>query len=86
MQPAIGTHLPRKIPVDMHIGNGDPRYQDVVNDYDRFVAEGWGDGQTIFYTIFVGGIPIPQRTCSKPGATLADRGDSLTPVAHTPHV
>jgi len=49
------AHLPRKIPVDMHIGNGDPRYQDVVNDYDRFVAEGWGDGQTIFYTIFVGG-------------------------------
>jgi hypothetical protein len=49
------TALPRQIPVDMHIGNGDPTYPYLSNDYDRFVAQGWGDGQTIFYTIFVGG-------------------------------
>ena len=47
--------LPRKIPVDMHIGNGDPGYQAVINDYDRFAAQGWIDGQTLFYSIFVGG-------------------------------
>jgi predicted esterase len=47
--------LPRRIPVDLHIGNGDPGYAEVIDDYDRFAAEGWSDGQTLFYTIFVGG-------------------------------
>ncbi len=49
------ANLPRKIPVDLHIGNGDPGYQDVVDDYNRFAAQGWTDEQTLFYTIFVGG-------------------------------
>jgi len=70
----------------MHIGNGDPRYQDVVNDYESLRRRSWGDGQTIFYTIFVGGHTYSTTDLQQAWATFADRRDSLTPVAHTPHV
>ncbi len=51
---ALAT-LPRKIPVDIHIGTGDPNYPYAQSDHTRFLAQGWGDGQTIFYTTFNGG-------------------------------
>jgi poly(3-hydroxybutyrate) depolymerase len=48
------TNLPRKIPVDIHIGNTDPNYTQAAADHNLFVAEGWSDGQTIHYTEFDG--------------------------------
>jgi poly(3-hydroxybutyrate) depolymerase len=47
--------LPRKVPVDLHIGNNDPNVSYVQSDYARFLAQGWTDGASVFYNIFVGG-------------------------------
>jgi len=49
--------LPRKIPLDIHIGTSDPNYlcPYAQCDHNRFLAKGWSDGQTIFYTPFSGG-------------------------------
>lgn len=47
--------LSRKIPVDIHIGNADPNYSYAASDDTRFKNEGWIDGQTLFFTVFVGG-------------------------------
>lgn len=47
--------LPRRIPVDIHIGNSDPNYAAAKSDRDRFVASGWVKHATLFYTVFVGG-------------------------------
>ena len=46
-----------KIPVDIHLGNSDPLYltYGAGNDPARFQAGGWVSGQTLFYTLFVGG-------------------------------
>ncbi|HEX3123427.1 MAG TPA: PHB depolymerase family esterase [Rhodanobacteraceae bacterium] len=51
--------LPRRIPVDIHIGTqdvdpsvGDFNYPDAVTDHNLFVSEGWVDNQTIDYTEF----------------------------------
>lgn len=52
---ALLAGLPRRIPVDIHIGNNDPNYQDAKSDHLRFVAAGWVNHQTIFYSVFVGG-------------------------------
>jgi len=49
------ANLPRRIPVDIHIGNTDPNYTQAIADHNLFVAEGWTDGQTIHYTEFDGG-------------------------------
>ena len=49
------AQLPRKIPVDIHIGNSDPNYPYAKSDHLRFVAEGWVNHQTISYSVFVGG-------------------------------
>ena len=50
------ANLPRKIPLDIHVGTGDSYYlQRTLDDYNRFVAQGWIDGQTIFYTTTTGG-------------------------------
>ncbi|MEO8801942.1 MAG: hypothetical protein ABI304_06755 [Rudaea sp.] len=49
------TSLSRKIPVDIHIGNSDPNYSYAASDATRFKNEGWIDGQTLFFTAFVGG-------------------------------
>jgi len=56
------TGLSRRIPVDIHIGTSDPNYTYAQADHTRFVASGWADGQTIFYTTFSGGhsYSIPQ--------------------------
>jgi poly(3-hydroxybutyrate) depolymerase len=47
--------VPRKITVDIHIGNDDPNYPYAKDDHLRFVAQGWINHQTIYYTVFVGG-------------------------------
>ena len=54
--------LPRRIPVDIHIGtqdvdpkNGNYNYPDAIADHSLFLAEGWIDNQTIHYTEFTGG-------------------------------
>jgi predicted esterase len=49
--------LPRKIPLDIHIGTSDPNFlcPYAQCDHTRFLAQGWGDAQTIFYTPFSGG-------------------------------
>jgi poly(3-hydroxybutyrate) depolymerase len=49
------AQLPRKIPLDIHIGNSDPNYPYAQSDHLRFVAEGWVSHVTIFYAVFVGG-------------------------------
>jgi poly(3-hydroxybutyrate) depolymerase len=54
--------LPRRIPVDIHIGTqdvdysiGNLNYPDAVADHGLFLAEGWIDNQTIHYVEFDGG-------------------------------
>jgi hypothetical protein len=47
--------LPRRIPLDIHIGTSDPNYVDASSDHSRFLAQGWSNAQTIFYTAFSGG-------------------------------
>ena len=62
-------NLPRKITVDLHIGNNDylPLVVDVQSDYQRFQNVGWlatasPPSRTLYYTIFVGGhdYSVPQ--------------------------
>jgi len=71
--------LPRKIPVDIHIGVSDPNYlcPYAQCDHTRFLAQGWADGQTIFYTAFGGGHEYSV-------AQLSDIWHNLCPNAVTP--
>ena len=49
-------NLPRKLPIDLHVGTTDPGfYTPVTSDYNRFIADGWTAGQTVFYSTFTGG-------------------------------
>ena len=45
----------RKIPLDIHIGSVDPNLGPAKTDHTHFLDEGWADGQTIYYTQFIGG-------------------------------
>jgi predicted esterase len=47
--------LPRRIPVDIHIGTSDPNYAQAVADHALFLTQGWTDVQTIHYVEFSGG-------------------------------
>jgi hypothetical protein len=47
--------VPRKIPVDIHVGTSDPTLTYATADHARLVAHGWVDGQTVFYNTFTGG-------------------------------
>lgn len=47
--------VPRKVPVDIHIGTSDPNFTLATDDYNRFVADGWSAGQSAFYSTFTGG-------------------------------
>jgi len=47
--------LPRRIPVDIHIGISDPNYAQAVADHDLFLTQGWTDNQTVHYVEFSGG-------------------------------
>src|SRR5262249_27891855 len=44
---------PRRIPLDIHIGNSDPNFAYAKSDHLRFVADGWIDHKTIWYNVFV---------------------------------
>ena len=54
--------LPRRIPVDIHIGVSDPNYPDAQSDHGLFLGAGWTEGQNLFYTVFSSGhiYTIPQ--------------------------
>jgi poly(3-hydroxybutyrate) depolymerase len=69
--------VPRKIPVDIHIGNNDPNYPYAKDDHLRFVAQGWVNHQTIFYSVFVGGHVYTT-------AQLGEIWSNLCPHAVTP--
>ncbi len=45
---------PRPIPLDLHVGNGDPLVNAVLDDNDRLLANGWTDNVTLWLTLFVG--------------------------------
>ena len=49
------AQLPRKIPLDIHIGTSDPNFGYAKSDHERFVAQGWVDHETIYWNKFVGG-------------------------------
>ena len=74
---AVLAALPRRIPVDIHIGTSDPNYPYAQSDHALFVNKGWIDGHTIHYTEFVGNheYDIPQ---------LSDIWTNLCPNAVTP--
>ena len=71
--------LPRKIPVDIHIGTSDPNYlcPYAQCDHSRFVGQGWDDGQTLFFTTFSGGHEYTQ-------AQLGEIWHNLCPNAVVP--
>jgi dienelactone hydrolase len=52
-----GTHP--KIPLDIHIGNGDPFYTDVnydvIHDRQRFETGGWVRNRNLYFIVFTGG-------------------------------
>jgi poly(3-hydroxybutyrate) depolymerase len=74
---ALLAALPRKIPVDIHIGTYDPNYPYAQSDHTRFLAKGWVDGSTIHYTEFVGDHEYDI-------AQLTDVWNHLCPNAVTP--
>jgi predicted esterase len=69
--------LPRKIPVDIHIGTTDPNYAQAVADHTLFLAQGWADNQTIHYVEFSGGHTYTI-------AQLSDIWNNLCPNAVVP--
>jgi poly(3-hydroxybutyrate) depolymerase len=46
--------LPRKIPVDSHIGTSDPNYSYATSDHTLFLSQGWADNSTFFFNTFAG--------------------------------
>lgn len=69
--------LPRKIPVDIHIGTTDPNYPQAAADHNLFLVEGWTEAQTVHYTEFDGGHTYTI-------AQLTDIWNNLCPNAVTP--
>ncbi len=51
---ALVAAAPRFIPVDLHVGNGDPLVNAVLADNDRLLAQGWTDNLDLWLTLFVG--------------------------------
>jgi len=47
--------LPRRIPVDIHIGISDQNYGQALADHALFLTQGWTDDATIHYVEFSGG-------------------------------
>jgi hypothetical protein len=46
---------PRKIPIALVVGTGDPTYSYVDSDYARFQADGWTANGDVFMNTFSGG-------------------------------
>ncbi len=51
---ALVAAAPRRIPVDFHVGNGDPLVTQVLDDSNRFLASGWANTIDTWLTLFVG--------------------------------
>ena len=51
---ALLASASRRIPVDFHVGNGDAFAAQVLDDSDRFLANGWTNGSDLWLTLFVG--------------------------------
>ncbi|MFB9066868.1 hypothetical protein [Pseudofulvimonas gallinarii] len=52
---AMVSSASRKIPVSIHIGDSDPVQPYAAADRGRLLAQGWVEGDTLFYTPFAGG-------------------------------
>lgn len=52
---AAFSHLPRRVPVDIHIGTSDPNHAWAADDYQRLLAHGWQDAVNLSYNPFNGG-------------------------------
>jgi len=46
---------PRKIPVSLIVGTSDPTYSYVIDDDNRFIADGWTANGNVFLNTFGGG-------------------------------
>ena len=51
---AIVAAAPRHIPIDIHVGNGDPLANSAISDYNRFRDHGWVRYSDLWFTLFVG--------------------------------
>ena len=51
---ALLSAAPRRIPIDFHVGNGDPFATQLLADSDRYLANGWTSGSSLWLTLFVG--------------------------------
>ena len=49
------ANLPRKVPVNIHIGTSDGNYAWAADDYQRLLANGWQPGRNLSYNPFSGG-------------------------------
>ncbi|MCX7546014.1 hypothetical protein [Marinicella gelatinilytica] len=45
----------RKLPVVLSVGQSDPRYPSVVNDYNLFQQHGWQAGYNVWFDVYSGG-------------------------------
>jgi poly(3-hydroxybutyrate) depolymerase len=52
---AIVAGATRRIPIDFHVGTSDPLFAQTSADSDRFLANGWVDSTTLWFTPFPGG-------------------------------
>ena len=52
---ALLASASRRIPVDFHVGTSDPLYAQASADSDRFLANGWVDSASLWFTPFPGG-------------------------------
>lgn len=77
------TNLPRRIPVDIHIGANDSQLLPYAqNDLQMFQNAGWSPGSTLFYTTFTDGNPPGGHTYTIP--QLSDIWRNLCRAAVVP--
>jgi predicted esterase len=53
--PTYLAGIPRKIPLDIHIGTGDSLYPEAQADHTRLLNAGWIDNRTLYFVPFSGG-------------------------------
>ncbi len=77
---ALLAGLPRRIPLDVHVGTNDPTgvYSYAQSDHTQFLSQGWLDGTTIFYNAF------PSTTHSYTIVQLSEIWQNLCPNAVIP--
>ncbi len=62
--------LPRRLPLDIHIGSSDPLLPYARSDRERFLAHGWQRGSTLGYHEFAGGHTYSAAQLGATWATL----------------